>query len=156
MKDTFHGVLSLFMIFGSVVVGFVAIAAQSSMSAWLYGAGCVLCFGVIVFSYCSKCACKAKGCRHLFPGKLAGLLPKREQGRYSFWDYVGVILPLGFIFAFPQMWLQKDALLWVLFWMLAVMALLEIIFFVCKGCANSNCTLQNVRNRFPNCSSPCK
>lgn len=155
MKDCFHGVVSLFLIFGAVVVAFVGVSASSPVNALIYGAACVMGAGIMVFSYCSKCACNVKGCGHVLPGKLARLLPARKPGKYCLWDYLGVVFPLGFILVFPQFWLKETPFLWGLFWILVVLAFMEIIIYVCRGCANTNCALQNVRNRFPGCASIC-
>ena len=146
MATYFHGVLSLCLILGAVGVGLTGVFGPSPLPPWIYGVGCMVGAVITLFSYCAKCACKEEGCRHVFPGKLAAMLPARTPGKYFLWDYAGVLLPLGFILGFPQFWLWRTPFLWAIFWILVVLALGEIILFVCKGCGNTHCPFRNAGN----------
>ena len=92
------------------------------------------------------CLCRDDACSHVIPGKLACLLPPRTPGPYSFMDYFGTAISLIALFGFPQVWLWQNLAMFALFWGLLIIGLVEILFFVCRNCSNTNCPNCN-RNR---------
>ncbi|MCJ7771947.1 MAG: hypothetical protein MUP22_02315, partial [Desulfobacterales bacterium] len=77
----------------------------------------------------------------VLPGKLTALFPSRESEKYSALDILATIIALALIIFFPQYWLWKHKLLLFVFWLILVIATLEILLFVCKECKNENCPI---------------
>jgi hypothetical protein len=71
---------------------------------------------------------------------LAGKMPPRS-GEYTTLDILGVVLPASAIVLMPQTWLLKDLFLFAVFWVFVAAAGAEVLFFVCRGCANARCPL---------------
>ncbi|MFC1616968.1 hypothetical protein ACFL2K_01990 [Candidatus Margulisiibacteriota bacterium] len=135
------GLLSILQIMISIIFGIIAIAINSVLLSLFYLFLTLIAIILIVYSFCTKCACKDKGCSHVFPALLAKLLPKRKIEKYTFWDYLGVAIGFLTIILFPQYWLYKNIYLMILFWILNLTAFVEIILFVCSNCSNFNCPM---------------
>ena len=141
MKQPFHGVFSLLIFVLALAVALTTIWRHSPWLGLLYCAICSLCSGGILYAYCGKCSVRFDNCSHVFPGKFSRLLPQRKQGPYSFGDIAGTALFLGVIILFPQYWLFKHATALILFWVLAIVAVAEILIFVCSRCENKQCLM---------------
>lgn len=145
MRGKFHGVFSLSLIGGSILIGLYAILRENLSAGLLYLLLSGLCALTVVYAYCCKCQCRGHCCSHVLPGKLAGMLPKRKQGPYTAADISTVVIALLVIITVPQLWLAKASSLLLAFWLFFAAALFEIIFFVCSTCQNKQCAL--CRNR---------
>lgn len=141
-----HGVLSLILVFLAIAVGTISIAGSSKYYALIYIIISLISFLIVVFSFCAKCPCRQKECGHVLPGKLTKILPERVKAPYNTRDYCGVLIPLLLIIAIPQFWLVNRLLLLVVFWVLMIIALLDIGLKVCKGCGNKDCPLNGKMN----------
>jgi hypothetical protein len=146
MKNKFHGVFSLLLISGAVSIGLVSILINSVAFGIVYMALILVCNLIVLYAYCAKCECREDDCRHIFPGKIASLLPSREPGAYTFFDYAGVAVPMAVLLGFPQYWLLGKKSLFVLFWVLVAFGLIEILLYVCRGCGNKACPMCRIRN----------
>jgi hypothetical protein len=143
MVRKFHGVFSLLLILAAVVIGAGYLLGNFTGWGLVYVGIIVLANPLVLYSYCAKCPGREDACSHVIPGKLTRLLPTRRQAPYTFWDYFATALALAVLLGFPQIWLWRSTGLWVLFWILTTVGLVEILFFVCRTCRNANC---------PNCS----
>ncbi len=139
MNRIFHGVFSLILLAIAVMVGFISILGESISMGLLYAGIMLIAPMILIYSFCSKCACRLDGCGHVLPGKLTQILPGREQGPYTFWDLFWTIVPIAALFVFPQFWLWKNKILFIIFWSLCLMGLVEILLFVCRSCMNEKC-----------------
>ncbi|ODS42727.1 MAG: hypothetical protein MSIBF_05370 [Candidatus Altiarchaeales archaeon IMC4] len=135
----FHGVISLFLIFFSIIIGLLSILSDSLPTGLLYVAIILISPLIVIYSFCSKCICRLDSCAHIFPGNLSKLLPPRKQGNYTGLDILGAAIPLAVMLLFPQFWLWENKILLIIFWLLFLIALAEIKLFVCNGCKNKNC-----------------
>ena len=127
MKQPFHGVFSLLLFILAVAAALITLWRQSPWLGLLYLAITGLSAYGILFAYCCKCSVRFDNCSHVFPGRLTRFLPQREQGPYSFGDITGTTLFLGVIILFPQYWLLQNMPAMILFWLLAIVALAEIL-----------------------------
>ena len=143
MVSKFHGIFSLLLILASVVIAAGYLLGNFPGWGLVYIGIIVLANPLVLYSYCAKCLCRQDACSHVVPGKLTRLLPARRQAPYSFWDYFATAIALAVLLGFPQIWLWRSTGLWVLFWILVAIGLIEILIFVCRTCRNANC---------PNCS----
>ena len=143
MAGKFHGAFSLLLILAAVVIALVYMLDVSPGWGFCYIAVIIIANPIVLYSYCAKCLCREDACSHVIPGKLTRLLPARKQGPYSFRDYSATAMSLAALVGFPQFWLWRSKGLWILFWILITIGLVEILFFVCRSCRNANC---------PNCA----
>lgn len=137
----FHGLFSLVLVAASLLIGVYALMSDSIIAGIVYMAVIVVSIIVILYSYCSKCECRLNSCGHVIPGRLTRFLPERRDRGYNVFDYIGVLLPLAVIILLPQLSLWKNKILFSIFWVLLVIALIEIFFFVCTKCVNNKCPL---------------
>jgi hypothetical protein len=147
MQTNTHGLISLFLIFMAIAVALGAVFPKSLALGALYLVIVAVCFANILISYCAKCPCRDKDCSHVIPGKLTKYLPKRKEGPYSFADILSTLLSIGAILVIPHLWLVYNIFSLVLFWVLIVVAALEIIFLVCPDCSNAYCFLCTRKNK---------
>ena len=82
MKQRFHGIISLALIFAAVILALIYIQHHSSGLGLIYLLVIVSSVPTILFFYCAKCTCKDGACSHVLPGMLTRFLPKRK------WDVV--------------------------------------------------------------------
>jgi hypothetical protein len=144
MVRKFHGVFSLLLILAAVVIGAGYLLGNFTGWGLVYLGIIALANPLVLYSYCAKCLCREDACSHVIPGKLTRLLPTRRQAPYTFWDYFATALALAVLLGFPQIWLWRSTGLWVLFWILTTVGLVEILFFVCRTCRNANCPICSI------------
>jgi hypothetical protein len=140
MKNLPHGIISIILAGIAMFIGFLAIYNTNQQMAFIFLIILILGFTIIAYSYCSKCALR-NNCAHVVVGKITNLLPQRKQTNYTFWDFIGVIVPFFLILAIPQIYLIKNIWMLVTFWGLFLLAYLEINKFVCTKCLNSKCPM---------------
>jgi len=140
MKNLPHGIISLTLAGIAIFLGIVAVFADNIFFGVIYLAVNILGFLIIVYSYCTKCAGRKK-CGHVILGKITKFLPSREQSNYTLFDYAGVVVPFLFIVVFPQFYLIKHIWMLIVFWVLMLIAVLEINKYVCTACVNSKCLM---------------
>jgi hypothetical protein len=143
MKGNFHGIVSLILIFTSVVIALSFMLIISPGWGLGYLIVIIVAIPIILYAYCAKCLCREDACSHFFPGRLTRMLPARKQGAYAFMDYVWTGLAIVVLFAFPIPWLWQNKVLFIAYWLILFPGLAEILFLVCRTCSNTNC---------PNCS----
>jgi hypothetical protein len=147
MPKKLHGVVSLILISASVAIALIYILNASLGWGLVYFGIIILAIAIVLFSYCAKCTCSDDACSHVLPGKLAGFMPKRQQGPYSSLDYFWTTLSLIALCGFPVFWLWQSKALLATYLILLLIGLIEILFLVCKACDNINCP---VKNSLPN------
>jgi hypothetical protein len=147
MQTNSHGIISLCLIFVAIAVALGAIVLKSPLLALIYLAVCAVCFLNILYSYCAKCPCRSKNCSHEILGGLTKFLPKRKEGPYSFVDILSTLISIGAILIIPHLWLVYNIPSLVLFWLLIIVAGLEIVFLVCPDCSNKYCFLCPGKNK---------
>ena len=138
--------MSLFLVGVSLAVGLLTILCFSIAWAAFYLLLSLVCVGSVLYAYCAKCPCRSEGCGHVVPGMLARKFPPRQTGPYTGADYLATAVSLLLLFGFPQPWLlARPAAFW-LFWGVAAVGLIEIVFFVCRRCRNEHCPMCRLRN----------
>ena len=141
MNRQFHGVVSLLLVFGPLIVGFVSVIRESTAMGVVYLVIILISLPTIVFAFCSKCPCEGDRCGHVLPGLFKRLLPKRDHDDYTHLDLAGLLLPFLALIAFPQWWLWKTGALFGLFWVLLGAGVVEIRRYVCPDCTNKSCPI---------------
>ena len=147
MNQRFHGVLSLVFISVAVIIALIYMQSHSNGLGLFYLLIILFSVPMVLFSYCAKCTCKDKACSHVLPGMLTRLLSQRKQGPYTKGDYFWTGVSLTALLGFPQFWLWQSKLLFVVYWILLLIGLLEILLLVCRVCSDQNCP---VSTRFSN------
>lgn len=146
MNSKFHGVTSLLAESLAIVIGFTAVWQAHKVAGVIYAVLILAAVPVILYAYCSKCEVRLTGCRHIIPGQITRMLPARENTQYGVRDYVGLMLPVAMLVAFPQPWLLENLPLLILFWVCFASGLIQILLKVCQGCGNQKCLMGHLRN----------
>jgi hypothetical protein len=136
-----HGVLSIILFFISIVIGLIAISFTSITHVIIYAGILPVAFGCVIYFYCGKCTCRSDFCGHIIPGKLTKLFPDRPPGAYSTLDFFITSVAMALITLYPQYWLWKFKLLFLICWILVIVGLVDIFLFVCKECKNEHCPM---------------
>ena len=116
MHAKFHGVASLLLESLAIVIGFIAIWQANRMAGGFYAALVLIAAVLMLYAYCAKCDIRLTDCRHVLPGQVTRLLPDRESAPYNVRDYLGLILSIVVLVAFPQPWLLDNIPLLIFFW----------------------------------------
>ncbi len=140
MSYRVHGVVSLLVIFGALILGLVVISWESSTLAGLYGGLLLVSSLLIIFSFCTSCRCGQDSCGHVFPGMIAKIFPGRE-GPYTALDFIATGTAILVMVGFPQYWLWEHTAPFIIFWILVLISVIDIRRFVCVSCENSQCHL---------------
>lgn len=139
-KKRVHGIMSLVIFEIAITIAIYKIAVSNIIFAGLYFLIILLGFGVVIYSFCTKCSANKK-CSHFFIGPIAQIMPKRKIGNYNVIDYLGAIVPITIILGFPQYWLLQSSYLFLIFWILIIITGIQINFFVCSQCSNNACAM---------------
>ncbi|NNG02038.1 MAG: hypothetical protein HKM93_21820 [Desulfobacteraceae bacterium] len=148
MRDKVHGVMSLGLIISGLCIAVAYISLHSIAAAALYLGIILISAVIILYAYCSKCPIRFTGCRHVFPGRVSGLLPPRTIKPYGALDYIGVAVPVTVLMAIPQYWLIRSAPALILFWTLIMLGAVDIVLYVCPACGNEHCPMRGPRRKF--------
>jgi hypothetical protein len=140
MGTKFHGLMSLGLVGGAVVIAAVTAFAESLLLGVVYVAICAVAVVAVINSYCAKCPCKAN-CGHVIPGKLALMLTHRKPGPFTKGDLAIVGVGLVVLLGLPNVWLWGNTTLLVVFWALVIVGVAQIRSFVCRACGNNLCPL---------------
>ena len=136
-----HGIVSLLLTFDAVAVALISIGQQSILMAGTYLLLFILALIIIAVMYCTKCLCR-NNCNHLIIGWLSTKLSKPKPGKYNTKDWVlGVVLPYSPVIVIPQFYLYQNFFYLVLFWFLLGISVIEVNFYVCRGCKNTKCAM---------------
>jgi hypothetical protein len=140
LTKRFHGVTSLLWVGIAVTLAAIALFSESVLFGAAYLAICAGGSAVIVYAFCAKCPCKAH-CGHVFPGK-AAMRIQRAPGPYTAAEIGALGIALALILGLPQIWLWEYPALFIVFWALVGIGLVQIRVFVCRACQNVYCPLK--------------
>jgi tellurite resistance protein TehA-like permease len=142
MKDRSHGLISLSLLTFSFVFGGVIILSESITFGLIYLLILVIAIPVIIYSFCSKSPCRNVKCGHVIPGLLTKVLPERQTGKYTFADWMGVMIPATIMILFTQYWLWENKIYLIIFWFAIIIGIIDIKQCVCPSCVNKNCPVK--------------
>ena len=137
----FNGITSLLFFGMSVLIGLYILRTNSVNLAILYIVIMLATAIMIPYVYCTKCPCRKTNCAHVLPGLITRFMPDRDSESYTVIDWAIVMILLGLLILLPQFWLYENILLFSIFWILSITAVLQIQFFICKTCDNKKCIL---------------
>ena len=137
----FHGVASLTLIALAISTAVVFLFLKSAAGGLAYLMLVLTSSTAVLMAYCAKCTARDRHCSHIFPGKLARLLPQRPAGPYSPMELAATAAALAVLFFFPQYWLWQNKWVLLVFWALTAAALAQILLRVCPNCRNLNCLM---------------
>jgi hypothetical protein len=140
MSARFHGVMSISLVGVSIVVAALVAFQTSPLLGIAYVVGCALAPLGIVYAFCAKCPCRTH-CAHVIFGKLAVALTNRQPGPYTPAEMAVVGLGLLWLLGLPQVWLWRNLALFVVFWVLNAVAVVQIRLAVCPACDNVHCPM---------------
>jgi hypothetical protein len=144
MSAQFHGLSSI----GLILLAVATAAVMAFQTSWLLGAGymalSLLSSAAMVYAFCAKCPCQAR-CGHVLPGKLAARFTNRRPGPYTRVELAVVVVAGLLLAGWPQLWLWPHTGPFFIFWLLVVLALLQIRVYVCRACDNRYCPAHTAR-----------
>jgi hypothetical protein len=140
MTKQFHGITSILLVAAAIAIAAFATFRASWVLGVVYLALCAVSLLTIVYAYCAKCPCKEQ-CAHVLPGK-AALAFDRQPGPYTATEIGALILAGVLLMGLPQFWLWRYAGLFVAFWVLNAIAVIQIRIVVCPACDNIHCPLK--------------
>ena len=137
----FNGITSLLFLGISVLIGLCILRTNSVNLTILYIVIMLAAAILIPYAYCTKCPCRKTNCAHVLPGLITRFMPDRDSESYTVFDWAIVMILLGLLMLLPQFWLYENILLFSIFWILSITAVLQIKFLICKTCDNKKCIL---------------
>jgi hypothetical protein len=139
MRRQTHGAVSLGLFALALAAACQSLFQQSRVLGLLYMFLMGITAPVVLFSFCAKCPDRGQ-CGHVVPGPAAERLFKnRKQGPYSPGDLFLTAAALAVLVFFPQIWLWRHPLAFLVFWIFMAVAAADIRSKVCKGCGNDHC-----------------
>lgn len=143
MSHMFHGWISLIMIATLLVISIASLITSSIIV--VAGYLLISLFGgmVVVYSFCAKCPIRITGCRHIIIGPLTRILPQRKEAPYTAVDIFFTTIAIVAIVGFPQVSLITKIPLFISYWITAILLVVEIVLFICRGCGNVYCPVRN-------------
>lgn len=138
MKTNFHGLSSLVLFGAAIIIAHIALFLISIGIGFAYMVLCVFASIAIIALFCGKCADREQ-CGHIIPGKLAKYLKTRPGGPYTLAELVITGLAFLMLAGFPQIWLWRFSGLFVLYWVLNIVALVQVRTVMCRVCGNQHC-----------------
>jgi hypothetical protein len=142
MKPQFHGITSLLLIFAAIVLAAIAMFKVSWVLGVVYLIICGIASLAMLYAYCAKCPSRNQ-CGHFFPGKAAKVFKNRQPGPYTIIELVVTGLTLVLLIGLPQLWLYRYFGLFIAFWIMTVIAVIQIRTVVCRACDNTYCPANN-------------
>jgi hypothetical protein len=136
----FHGVTSFILMMIAMLIALVVMFMTSWLLGLIYLAVMALAPQVILRAYCAKCPCQAR-CAHIFPGK-AAMAFSRTPGPYTLLETGSMMIAMLLLLGLPQYWLWQYPALFITFWGLSGVAIVQIRAFVCKTCNNIYCPVR--------------
>jgi hypothetical protein len=137
----FNGISSLLFFAVSILIGLYILWGNNINLAILYIILLIAAAVVIPYVYCTKCPCRKTNCAHVLPGLITRFMPDRDSEDYTVFDWAVVLIFMGLLIVLPQFWLYENILLFSVFWILSIVAGVQILLFVCKTCDNKKCIL---------------
>jgi hypothetical protein len=140
MNTKFHGITSIGLVLGATIIAAAAMFQTSGGLGVVYLVICVAAPASILYAYCAKCPAKTH-CGHVFPGKLVVAFTNRQPGPYTKTEMAVLGLALLLLIGLPQIWLWQYTTLFVVYWVLTAVAILQIRTVVCRACNNVYCPM---------------
>jgi hypothetical protein len=140
MKTRFHGFTSIGLVLIATIIAAVGMFRTSWALGVVYLAICAAAPGAILYAYCAKCPCKAH-CAHVLPGK-AAMAISRGSGPYTTTELAVLAVAFLALMGLPQIWLWRYTGLFVAYWVLSIVAVVQIRTVVCRACDNVFCPLK--------------
>jgi hypothetical protein len=137
---TVHGILSLFFVSLSFILGIVIVSRDSPIIGGLLALTLILFFILIPSQICNKCPARNE-CGHVLLGKLSRRLAPYCADAMGLRDLIILVIFILPLVIVPQFWLFKYPVFLILFWTMMLVSAADILLFVCPGCGNTKCPL---------------
>jgi hypothetical protein len=140
------GAVSISLLAAAFLIGAYSIFIYNRLAAFIYILVVTAGYVLNVYYYCRKCPhITDDSCRFVVFSKIARLFPDNMIGKpYSTVDVVIIWLPRLFMFFFPRAWLFRQKILFIVFWVLILVALYLWVTRVCRTCRNEKCPFRKM------------
>lgn len=140
-NNKFHGVLSVSLVLLALIIGLVALINFSLTLTLIYALLILISPFTIGYFYCLKCPSRADKCPHVIFGKVTKLYKVKKEGAYKTTEIIFALLFLICAIIIAQLALIKIFPLFIIFWVIFIIAATEIKLCVCPKCNNYECPL---------------
>ena len=140
------GIISISLLAVAFLIGTYSILKYNALAASIYFIAVLTGFFLNVYFFCRKCPHIAdNSCRFVVWGKVACLFPKNRIGeRYSYFNRITIWVTRLFMFLFPRPWLFKSKILFIIFVICILSALLIWVTSMCQTCRNEKCRFRKM------------
>lgn len=94
---------------------------------------------VINISFCRKCPLHKNGCMHFCLGNIARIFKDKSGEEYKTRDTILLYAFFLPVILFPQYWLLKNIIHFVIYWFVLIVSMVLVLKFVCPDCGNTKC-----------------
>jgi hypothetical protein len=150
MSYKFHAWISLILIAALFAISIASLITSSIIIIAGYLLITLAGGMLVAYSFCAKCPIRLTGCRHIIIGPLTRIFPKRKEAPYTAVDIFFTTIAIIAIVGFPQVSLISKMPLFISYWLTAIVLVVEIVLFICRGCGNVYCPVRNATKMSPN------
>ena len=126
MFNKIHSYIFLISLLSYLCIGFYTIIIQSFIAGIIYLIILVIDSFIMAYFCCTKCRFNKAPCRHIIPGILTRYLPKPKQKEFKIYKtQLSLYLTTAIIIIIPQYWLWNFKYLFVIFWILVIINIIE-------------------------------
>ncbi len=126
MFNKIHTYIFLISLVSYLCIGFYTIIIQSVIAGFFYLIILVIDSLIMAYFCCTKCKFNKTACRHIVPGKLTKYLPEPKSKEFKIYKTnLSLYLTTAIIIIIPQYWLWNFKYLFVFFWILVIINIIE-------------------------------
>ncbi len=140
-SNMFHGKLSIALVGVALLLGLIALIRVKSAVTIIYVILLFVSPFSIAYFYCRNCPNCGDQCPHVLFGRIAALFGAKNPTAYKPVEVIFALLPFACAVIIAQFGLVHRMGLLVSFWVLFLIALIEILLEVCPTCTNEMCAL---------------
>jgi hypothetical protein len=139
MTKKIHGIFSFSVASAAILISAIFIFKNSLVFGITFIAFCAISALAILRLFCAKCPSR-DNCGHVLPGLvLKRIFRNVKPAPYSFLEIATFVIFAGIVVIIPQFWLYKNTPLFIFYWAMMVLAVIDIKYAVCTQCENGYC-----------------
>ena len=110
-----------------IILGIYIVFLNSIITGIIYSIFIILSSFFLAYTGCTQCVFNKKSCRHIIPGILTRILPKKERIKYTKKNTIAVYITFLILIMIPQIHLWNNKELFVLYWIFVIINIIENI-----------------------------
>jgi hypothetical protein len=125
MFNKIHTYIFLISLILYICIGLYAVFTQSLIAGIIYLAILFIGSFTIAYTCCTKCRFNKTSCRHIIPGILTRFFSKTKQKKFTIYNLFLIYTTTAIIIIFSQIWLWNIKYLFVIFWLMVIINVIE-------------------------------